>query len=108
MIFYFSTDIDDCALPQNDCVQKCENFVGGFQCACFQGYQLASDKKNCTDIDECSTEPDICLGGKTGVPGQVNTVCRNEVGSYACDCRNGYRRNEENICSGLFVCLFVR
>ncbi len=35
----------------------------------------------CTDTDECSTSPGICGVG----------TCRNEVGSYRCECPSGYR-----------------
>ena len=42
------------------------------------------------DIDECSTNSHSC---------DVNAVCSNNVGSYACSCKAGYTGNG-NTCTG--------
>ena len=52
------------------------------------------------DIDECSTNSHSC---------DVNAVCSNNVGSYACSCKAGYTGNG-NTCTGEpiefnFVCM---
>ena len=51
------------------------------------------------DIDECSTDSHSC---------DVNAVCSNNVGSYACSCKAGYTGNG-NTCTGeSFEFNFVR
>ena len=49
-----------------------------------------------SDIDECSTNDHSC---------DVNAVCTNTVGSYACACKAGYT-GDGRTCNGTFVCLF--
>ena len=38
--------MDECA-GQNDCAQLCNNNIGGFRCACNEGFVLNEDKKTC-------------------------------------------------------------
>ncbi|XP_078262826.1 uncharacterized protein nid2a isoform X4 [Rhinoraja longicauda] len=49
-------------------------------CTCAPGYE--GDGKVCTDIDECA-------GGNSHGCG-VNTDCINVLGSYGCECKQGY------------------
>ena len=50
---------------------------------------LRSGLMNCIiDIDECQENADVCE--EYGVIG-TTAQCRNTVGSYKCDCINGYR-----------------
>ena len=93
-VFFFNLDIDECKLPENNCEQICANLVGSFRCECNSGYELLPDKVNCTNINECIRQPDICAN-------EPNTVCRDTNGSYVCECQNGYRRNLTNICDGM-------
>lgn len=40
---------------------------------------------NCTDdINECDVRPDIC-------DGKPNSTCKNNIGSYICECDDGYQ-----------------
>lgn len=40
LIFVVFVDKDECADPTlNDCLQKCENTVGGYLCQCWAGYK---------------------------------------------------------------------
>lgn len=44
-----------------------------------------------TDVDECEAVPGVCHGG----------ICLNTIGSYRCDCREGFQRNLiSNTCEG--------
>ncbi|KAN0000790.1 hypothetical protein ACTFIZ_001243 [Dictyostelium cf. discoideum] len=71
-------DINECLTSNGGCDQVCTNSAGGFSCSCNQGYLFGSDKKTCTDINECDQK--IC--------GTAN--CTNTVGSYECSCPSGY------------------
>ena len=69
----------------------CQNFLGGFSCACLDGF----DGVDCSDIDECAREIDLC---------DENSTCKNSEGSYHCDCDVGYRKNETNSCENIDEC----
>ena len=48
IILLFTTDIDECALPDNGgCDQTCSNFEGGYSCTCNAGYRLMEDDQGC-------------------------------------------------------------
>lgn len=51
----------------------------GAICNCDDGYELAHDKMNCNDIDECATSDNPCA-----------QICENRVGSYSCSCFAGF------------------
>ena len=38
----------------------------------------------CLDIDECAENLHIC-----------DQICRNDVGSYHCDCQDGFKLNDD-------------
>lgn len=44
-------DVDECKIF-GKCSQKCLNFIGGFKCSCFEGYQLSRSK----DVPVCKIE----------------------------------------------------
>eukprot|EP00923_Selenidium_pygospionis_P040098 GHVN01069434.1.p1 GENE.GHVN01069434.1~~GHVN01069434.1.p1 ORF type:complete len:1113 (+),score=189.76 GHVN01069434.1:541-3879(+) len=67
------------------CEQLCNNLPGGFDCGCFDGFQLEDNQVSCTDIDECS----ISNGG-------CSHTCENHVGSYKCLCPEGYYLNQKD------------
>uniref|UniRef100_A0A3P8ULJ4 Fibulin-7-like n=1 Tax=Cynoglossus semilaevis TaxID=244447 RepID=A0A3P8ULJ4_CYNSE len=74
------TDIDECRLfplgqPGLLCVHQCVNTPGSFHCFCPDGYDLASDGRSCTDINECENQMHNCTGDQ---------VCVNTFGGFQC------------------------
>lgn len=61
------------------CEHECVMGVSGFFCRCPDGFVLGENKRNCTDINECQSEP--CS----------DHLCVNTHGSYMCACKDGYR-----------------
>eukprot|EP01068_Selenidium_serpulae_P003386 Selendium_serpulae@DN3028_c0_g1_i1.p1 len=71
------------------------------QCVCRPGYQPnPMSRTSCIDIDECGLELDQC-------DGKISR-CQNEIGDYACVCREdlGYTTSKQNrkICINLDEC----
>ena len=61
------------------------------QCICENNYLPEPVDGVCQDFDECE---DVENNRCTYV--DENSVCRNLVGSFACDCKDGYSRIDEN------------
>ena len=61
----------------------CVNTPGGFRCICDNGF--SGDGFNCTDINECLDEPNLCENG----------ACINTDGSFSCDCQKGFMHPAE-------------
>ena len=40
-------DVNECSRNSSNCSQVCINNVGGFSCACYDGYTLNTDKATC-------------------------------------------------------------
>lgn len=40
-------EINECELANQPCDQKCTNKNEGYECSCYPGYKLASDKTSC-------------------------------------------------------------
>jgi tolkin len=40
-------EVDECELLDHGCEHECINTLGGYECSCFIGYELHSDKKTC-------------------------------------------------------------
>nr|CAB3262801.1 uncharacterized protein LOC100183467 [Phallusia mammillata] len=80
------TNIDSC--ESNPCEQNCESFFGGdYNCSCNPGFQVnLSDLAKCEDANECENEISPCLNASF-------TECINTIGSYRCDCTNGFTEN---------------
>lgn len=97
-------DIDECAEGLDSCVgEVCYNQPGSYSCAtppkprirkppttalpapsskkCIPGTKFV--KNRCVDIDECREIDDACSS---------NEDCINTMGSYICECRIGFRR----------------
>ncbi|XP_051873390.1 mucin-4-like [Pristis pectinata] len=90
-------DIDECD-SSNECEQICKNTLGSYKCSCKPGYLVdQGDKKNCSDIDECSI-PEL---------NDCDHSCQNTLGSYECSCRPGYQLDKGNKknCSDIDECL---
>nr|WRY74151.1 vitellogenin receptor 3 [Athetis dissimilis] len=74
------------ACSNSTCQVLCQPTPLGRRCLCPFGYQLASDKTSCEDVDECAQE--VCSQG-----------CINVVGSFLCSCHHGYdRRSDRRSC----------
>ena len=93
-------DIDECGLNTcpNDAL-NCTNLPGSYNCQCAPGYE---HKKNdyglrrtsiCVDINECENQTHNCSTTESGLVGQGETSkrsCKNNVGSYECECPKGF------------------
>ena len=55
------------------------NSFGGYTCTCMTGY--SGDGFECTDVNECEVEIDLC---------SMNDTCTNTDGSYECACNIKY------------------
>ena len=44
---FFVVDIDECAVANGGCAEKCVNFPGSYQCKCRKGYTVQADN-SCT------------------------------------------------------------
>ncbi|XP_055859878.1 uncharacterized protein LOC106052747 isoform X2 [Biomphalaria glabrata] len=75
---------NDCDAPRAIC-----NDVNA--CVCIKGYQ--GDGRQCTDINECAN--------KTLNNCNANANCINTVGSFKCECKNGYVGNGVSNCTAL-------
>lgn len=85
-------DINECGPPLTVSCGKladCQNTEGGYDCMCIPGYELTSgatvfkneSENTCRDMDECSSGQHQCHN---------STICVNNVGSYTCQCRQGW------------------
>lgn len=85
-----------CSSGVATCAQEC---VGNSTCACFKGYKLKPDGKNCEDINECLLGASNCRGGEH---------CINTVGSFRCQrevsCGTGYELMDSNNCKDIDEC----
>jgi hypothetical protein len=82
---------------------NCNLINGLLFCNCDIGFELKSSNNMshlqiCEDIDECERDQFIC--------GSDNSVCRNHIGSYLCECSPGYIAQYENTfkCEDLDEC----
>ncbi|XP_012149839.2 uncharacterized protein LOC100874867 [Megachile rotundata] len=99
------TDVDECAEGLDSCEGEiCYNQPGGYSCAkaprplprrttttpvpassnqkCVPGTKFVRNR-GCVDVDECREIEDACSS---------NEECVNTVGSYTCNCKIGFRR----------------
>nr|XP_006626990.1 PREDICTED: fibrillin-2 [Lepisosteus oculatus] len=77
-------DLDECSEGFHDCESRgmaCKNLIGTFMCICPVGMVRQPDGEGCQDENECRTKPGICENGR----------CVNTLGSYICDCNDGFQ-----------------
>ncbi|ETE67282.1 Collagen and calcium-binding EGF domain-containing protein 1, partial [Ophiophagus hannah] len=87
-------DYDVCA--DAPCEQQCTDNFGRVLCTCYPGYRYDRErhrnreKPYCLDVDECATSSEpLCPH-----------ICVNTLGSYRCDCHEGYIREDDGkICT---------
>uniref|UniRef100_A0A182QRH4 EGF-like domain-containing protein n=1 Tax=Anopheles farauti TaxID=69004 RepID=A0A182QRH4_9DIPT len=60
------------------CAHLCQKTPSGSVCSCREGYELAGDRKNCVDMNECEGENPCAQ------------ICTNIAGSYRCACHEGF------------------
>ncbi|CAG2111819.1 unnamed protein product [Medioppia subpectinata] len=102
-----------CDTNHSPCAHNCYDpgaDVGPVRCSCFKGYQLATDGRDCIDVDECDEKTHTC---------DVKTEeCVNNVGGFECrknerhesrdtshPCPDGYKwNNRHKRCSDIDEC----
>lgn len=84
-------DTDECVVDMGGCSQACSNNPpGSFSCVCRSGFTLASDGVSCTDVNECETDENNCLG-----------LCINTDGGFMCGCELGFTLDDDGVsCNG--------
>ncbi|XP_045706269.1 collagen and calcium-binding EGF domain-containing protein 1 isoform X2 [Phyllostomus hastatus] len=82
-------DYDVCS--EAPCEQQCTDNFGRVLCTCYPGYRYDRDryrkreKPYCLDIDECATSNETLCAH----------ICVNTLGSYRCECREGYIQEDD-------------
>ncbi|XP_055595503.1 fibulin-1 isoform X2 [Uranotaenia lowii] len=92
-------DVDECSTGEAKCGpdQVCKNKRGGYVCLCPPGHIIGRNHR-CEDVNECDLHKGkVC---------PQNSDCLNTVGSYRCDCKEGFRkaRPEDLICTDVDEC----
>jgi len=98
-------DINECLAETSVCssMSTCKNNIGSYECVCKPGYTKGPGAKatqqwitvlnnygfflspdNCVDINECEVNPSVC--------NQDSSTCKNNLGSYSCECKSGYNK----------------
>eukprot|EP00123_Amoebidium_parasiticum_P010894 comp20394_c0_seq1/m.25798 comp20394_c0_seq1/g.25798 ORF comp20394_c0_seq1/g.25798 comp20394_c0_seq1/m.25798 type:complete len:298 (-) comp20394_c0_seq1:196-1089(-) len=116
---YICVDTAEACCPLGKFGKKCEDCPGGNppcsghgkcdgdgtrggsgKCTCDGGYTgdvcqecaggYVREGGECKDIDECAASPSPC---------SEDERCQNNLGSFTCDCKEGYERNSESKCT---------
>ncbi|KAH9492131.1 hypothetical protein Btru_048687, partial [Bulinus truncatus] len=71
-------------LISTNCSQGCtlDDVTNAAKCFCYAGYELQSDNKTCSDIDECNSTAASCSS---------NAQCINDAPGFHCSCPEGTR-----------------
>ena len=86
-LFSDHADINECIINANVCDHICTDTTGSFECSCYDGHTLASDRRSCMDTDECVAGTHDCQQLCINVP---------MGGGFMCDCELGYLLNPDN------------
>lgn len=88
-------DTEQCK-GNGNCAHLC---VGNNTCACFKGYKLKPDGKNCDDINECLLGASNCRAGERCINTEGSFRCQREV-----SCGTGYELTDNNNCKDIDEC----
>ncbi|EPY72654.1 EGF-like and EMI domain-containing protein 1 isoform b precursor [Camelus ferus] len=99
-------DVNECAVVNGGCQQRCINTLGTFHCECDTGYRLHADGRTCisnelpTITAELLSEVDPC----TGRNGYAH-ICQSENGLARCARHPGYQLSEDKkACAAINKC----
>ncbi|XP_076799980.1 uncharacterized protein LOC143445052 isoform X4 [Clavelina lepadiformis] len=100
-------DIDECSGDENLCGRNanCINQKGSFTCQCKEGYTGQPYEECITAVNDAVTTapPDVdeCASEKSC---SINSNCQNTIGSYLCNCNDGYTGDGINGCFDVNEC----
>ncbi|KAF7694295.1 hypothetical protein HF521_008048 [Silurus meridionalis] len=120
--------VDPC--QKADCSHECIMSGEKYICQCREGFRLEQDGKSCTEIDHCTgacpdknsyclnsprgfeclckegfrKEKDVCEDDDECFSGPCEHMCNNTVGSYHCECSEGFIVSPENTHQCLLFC----
>ncbi|XP_077398839.1 thrombomodulin [Vanacampus margaritifer] len=77
------------------CEYECVVGESGHICKCPEGFELAANQRNCSDLDECQQSH------------SCGHVCVNTAGSYMCACQDGFEMIDGD-CHDLDECLHYK
>jgi hypothetical protein len=106
------------------CVQYCRDINGNYlcgpntscavtangqsaNCACLAGYEgTANSATGCTDINECTkgTHTCACSSADNCTDASKLTYCANTAGSFTCECKSGYQKDQSGKCVNINEC----
>ena len=109
------SDINECedSVIAINCVQHCINTFGGYECACYDGYEAINDTRQCIGklINQCS-HIHLCMSNLNYFAdineceeyNDCHQMCTNTNGSYYCSCNIGFALTADNrTCTGWFT-----
>nr|Q8C088.1 RecName: Full=EGF-like and EMI domain-containing protein 1; Flags: Precursor [Mus musculus]BAC27650.1 unnamed protein product [Mus musculus] len=80
---FLQKNVDECAVVNGGCQQRCINTLGTFHCECDTGYRRHADERTCIKTDPCA-----------GANGCAH-LCQTENGMARCACHAGYQLSED-------------
>ncbi|XP_055505642.1 kielin/chordin-like protein [Leucoraja erinacea] len=106
-------DNNECAASGNGhCVHNCVNTAGSYYCTCHPGYRLHFNRHSCIPDRVCQSCQSECPTGFSLLPNGVDCTdideclsnpcshhCHNTEGSFYCTCPDGFRLNVNNTCT---------
>ena len=98
-------DIDECAEKNEECSQSgaiCINTHASYVCECPKGYTWNAQELKCKDVDECALETEMSSTYET-LCDDDHSTCVNTIGSYYCECNDGWNRTDLIYCTGKII-----